>query len=163
MRLIILLIFSLVGIYCRHQMANPSYFQTKYYLRLRLFTYVSGRSLFASSVGRPNQTYDKLDNDRTKLKNVNVTISYQYLSMSQRTKNWKTNRTVSLSFFIVRRKISQCCLILYHFYVLISSKMSIIKKKKHVSKKNKKDWRKHCDIRDVEEFLEDQRLEERLG
>lgn len=41
--------------------------------------------------------------------------------------------------------------------------MSIVKKKKHVSKKNKKDWRKHCDIRDVEEFLEDQRLEERLG
>lgn len=41
--------------------------------------------------------------------------------------------------------------------------MSVIKKKKHVSKKNKKDWRKHCDIRDVEAFLEDQRLEERLG
>ncbi|RVE53431.1 hypothetical protein evm_002001 [Chilo suppressalis] len=41
--------------------------------------------------------------------------------------------------------------------------MPEIKKKKHVSKKNKKDWRKHCDIRDVEEFLEDQRLEERLG
>ncbi|KOB77383.1 Uncharacterized protein OBRU01_03381 [Operophtera brumata] len=41
--------------------------------------------------------------------------------------------------------------------------MSIVKKKKHVSKKNKRDWRKHCDIRDVEEFLEDQRLEERLG
>ncbi|KAI8437837.1 hypothetical protein MSG28_012055 [Choristoneura fumiferana] len=41
--------------------------------------------------------------------------------------------------------------------------MSVVKKKKHVSKKNKKAWRKHCDIRDVEDFLEDQRLEERLG
>ncbi|XP_063832225.1 ribosome biogenesis protein NOP53 [Ostrinia nubilalis] len=41
--------------------------------------------------------------------------------------------------------------------------MSVVKKKKHVSKKNKKAWRKHCDINDVEEFLEDQRLEERLG
>ena len=41
--------------------------------------------------------------------------------------------------------------------------MVLVKKKKHVSKKNKKDWRKHCDIKDVEEFLEDQRLEERLG
>ncbi|CAG9793530.1 unnamed protein product [Diatraea saccharalis] len=41
--------------------------------------------------------------------------------------------------------------------------MPEIKKKRHVSKKNKKDWRKHCDIRDVEDFLEDQRLEERLG
>ncbi|XP_049885845.1 ribosome biogenesis protein NOP53 [Pectinophora gossypiella] len=41
--------------------------------------------------------------------------------------------------------------------------MSVVKKKKHVSKKNKKAWRKYCDIRDVEEFLEDQRLEERLG
>ncbi|KAG6446166.1 hypothetical protein O3G_MSEX004275 [Manduca sexta] len=38
-----------------------------------------------------------------------------------------------------------------------------VKKKKHVSKKNKKDWRKHCDITDVEEFLEEQRLDERLG
>ncbi|KAL4717387.1 hypothetical protein ACJJTC_017274 [Scirpophaga incertulas] len=41
--------------------------------------------------------------------------------------------------------------------------MSVLKKKRHVSKKNKKDWRKHCDIKDVEDFLEDQRLEERLG
>ncbi|XP_050354773.1 ribosome biogenesis protein NOP53 [Nymphalis io] len=41
--------------------------------------------------------------------------------------------------------------------------MTIIKKKKRVSKKNKAAWRKHCDINDVEEFLEDQRLEERLG
>ncbi|XP_026332248.1 ribosome biogenesis protein NOP53 [Hyposmocoma kahamanoa] len=41
--------------------------------------------------------------------------------------------------------------------------MSVAKKKKHVSKKNKKAWRKYCDITDVEAFLEDQRLEERLG
>lgn len=36
-------------------------------------------------------------------------------------------------------------------------------KKKRVSKKKKISWRKHVDITDVEEFLEDQRLEERLG
>lgn len=36
-------------------------------------------------------------------------------------------------------------------------------KKKRVSKKNKIAWRKHVDITDVENFLEDQRLEERLG
>lgn len=41
--------------------------------------------------------------------------------------------------------------------------MSVVKKKKRVSKKNKKAWGKYSDIRDVEEFLEDQRLEERLG
>jgi nucleolar protein 53 len=36
-------------------------------------------------------------------------------------------------------------------------------KKKRVSKKNKISWRKHVNISDVEEFLEDKRLEERLG
>lgn len=36
-------------------------------------------------------------------------------------------------------------------------------RKKHVSKKLKVSWRKHVDINDVEEFLEDKRLEERLG
>uniref|UniRef100_S4PG29 Ribosome biogenesis protein NOP53 n=1 Tax=Pararge aegeria TaxID=116150 RepID=S4PG29_9NEOP len=41
--------------------------------------------------------------------------------------------------------------------------MTIVKKKKRVSKKSKTAWRKHCDITDVEAFLEDQRLEERLG
>ncbi|CAH0730793.1 unnamed protein product, partial [Brenthis ino] len=41
--------------------------------------------------------------------------------------------------------------------------MTIVQKKKRVSKKNKAAWRKHCDIADVEEYLEDQRLEERLG
>lgn len=35
--------------------------------------------------------------------------------------------------------------------------------KKRVSKKNKRSWRKNVDITDVENFLEDQRLEERLG
>lgn len=34
---------------------------------------------------------------------------------------------------------------------------------KKASKKNKKSWRKNTDVEDVEEFLEDQRLEERLG
>lgn len=41
--------------------------------------------------------------------------------------------------------------------------MTAIKKKKRVSKKTKTAWRKYSDINDVEEFLEDQRLEERLG
>lgn len=36
-------------------------------------------------------------------------------------------------------------------------------KKQKVSKKTKKSWRKHIDIKDVDEFLEDKRLEERLG
>ncbi|KOC64303.1 Uncharacterized protein WH47_01471 [Habropoda laboriosa] len=36
-------------------------------------------------------------------------------------------------------------------------------KKRKVSKKNKKAWRKHVDTRDVDKFLEDLRLEERLG
>jgi nucleolar protein 53 len=36
-------------------------------------------------------------------------------------------------------------------------------KKKRVSKKNKKSWRKHTDTRDVDSFLDDKRLEERLG
>ncbi|KAJ3665022.1 hypothetical protein Zmor_000542 [Zophobas morio] len=39
----------------------------------------------------------------------------------------------------------------------------VMKKKKRVSKKSKLSWRKHVNINDVEEFLEDQRLEERLG
>uniref|UniRef100_A0A1B6G0P8 Ribosome biogenesis protein NOP53 n=1 Tax=Cuerna arida TaxID=1464854 RepID=A0A1B6G0P8_9HEMI len=36
-------------------------------------------------------------------------------------------------------------------------------KRKGISMKNKRSWRKHTDIRDVENFLDDQRLEERLG
>lgn len=40
--------------------------------------------------------------------------------------------------------------------------MSVVKRKR-VSKKSKLSWRKHVNIADVEEFLEDQRLEERLG
>ncbi|KAJ9583122.1 hypothetical protein L9F63_022536, partial [Diploptera punctata] len=35
--------------------------------------------------------------------------------------------------------------------------------KKKVSKKNKKSWRKNCNTKDVDDFLEDKRLEERLG
>ncbi len=37
------------------------------------------------------------------------------------------------------------------------------KKRKRVSKNKKKNWRKHTDIEDVEEYLEDQRLQERTG
>ncbi|XP_055911173.1 ribosome biogenesis protein NOP53 [Eupeodes corollae] len=36
-------------------------------------------------------------------------------------------------------------------------------KKKRVSKKTKSSWRKHTDIKDVEDFLEEQRTEERIG
>jgi Nop53 (60S ribosomal biogenesis). len=36
-------------------------------------------------------------------------------------------------------------------------------KKKRVSKKNKKSWRKHTDTKDVDAFLDEKRLEERLG
>ncbi|XP_072031601.1 ribosome biogenesis protein NOP53-like [Amphiura filiformis] len=38
-----------------------------------------------------------------------------------------------------------------------------VSKKKKVSKNKKKNWRKHTDIKDVEEFLEDQRLQLRTG
>ncbi|KAJ8979925.1 hypothetical protein NQ317_003667 [Molorchus minor] len=37
------------------------------------------------------------------------------------------------------------------------------RKKKRASKKLKSSWRKHVDVKDVEEFLEDQRFNERLG
>nr|CAI5818988.1 unnamed protein product [Callosobruchus analis] len=40
---------------------------------------------------------------------------------------------------------------------------SSVGKKKKVSKKLKTSWRKHVNINDVEDFLEDKRLEERLG
>ena len=40
--------------------------------------------------------------------------------------------------------------------------MSEIQKKKRISKKNKSAWRK-TDIKDVEEYLEEQRQEERIG
>ena len=36
-------------------------------------------------------------------------------------------------------------------------------KNKGASKENKKSWRKNTSIEDIEEFLDDQRLEERLG
>lgn len=39
----------------------------------------------------------------------------------------------------------------------------MLDKKKRVSKKTKRSWRKNVDIQDVDRFLEDQRLEERLG
>ena len=37
------------------------------------------------------------------------------------------------------------------------------KRNKNASKKNKKSWRKNTDLDEVEDFLEDQRLEQRLG
>lgn len=41
--------------------------------------------------------------------------------------------------------------------------MDVKSRKKRVSKKLKSSWRKYVNIADVEEFLEDKRLEERLG
>lgn len=41
--------------------------------------------------------------------------------------------------------------------------MAAVVKKKKYSKKSKKNWRKHTDIKDVEEFLDDVRQEERTG
>ncbi|CRL05876.1 CLUMA_CG018939, isoform A [Clunio marinus] len=41
--------------------------------------------------------------------------------------------------------------------------MPKVAKKKHVSMKKKSAWRKNTDITDVENFLEDQRLQERIG
>ena len=46
---------------------------------------------------------------------------------------------------------------------VMDANISRPKAQKKASKKNKKSWRKNTDIEDVEEFLEDQRLEERLG
>lgn len=37
------------------------------------------------------------------------------------------------------------------------------KRRKNASRKNKKSWRKNPDLDDVEDFLDDQRLEARLG
>jgi nucleolar protein 53 len=39
----------------------------------------------------------------------------------------------------------------------------ILNKRKRVSKKNKKSWRKHTEINDVEKFLEAKLREERTG
>lgn len=43
------------------------------------------------------------------------------------------------------------------------STAQILSKRKRVSKKNKKAWRKHTDIKDVEKFLEEKVKEERTG
>ncbi|XP_069694674.1 ribosome biogenesis protein NOP53 [Periplaneta americana] len=43
------------------------------------------------------------------------------------------------------------------------NKVGNVAKKKKVSKKTKKSWRKHIDTKDVDSFLDDKRLEERLG
>lgn len=41
--------------------------------------------------------------------------------------------------------------------------MPKVARKKHVSMKKKSAWRKHTDITDVENFLDEQRLQERIG
>ncbi|XP_049784662.1 ribosome biogenesis protein NOP53 [Schistocerca cancellata] len=46
---------------------------------------------------------------------------------------------------------------------LMQGNVREVKKKKHISKKRKKSLRKYIDIKDVDDFLEDKRLEERLG
>ena len=43
------------------------------------------------------------------------------------------------------------------------STAQVLSKRKRVSKKNKKSWRKHTDIKDVEKFLEEKIREERTG
>ena len=43
------------------------------------------------------------------------------------------------------------------------SKMAAPTKRKRVSKNTKQSWRKHTDINDVEEHLEEARREERTG
>jgi nucleolar protein 53 len=47
--------------------------------------------------------------------------------------------------------------------VVQESRCGVGMKKKRVSKKNKKSWRKYTDTKDVDSFLDDRRLEERLG
>ncbi len=43
----------------------------------------------------------------------------------------------------------------------LSGNSSIIKRRKRVNKNKKKSWNKFSDIQDVEEFLDDVRLQER--
>ena len=38
-----------------------------------------------------------------------------------------------------------------------------IAKRRRVSKKNKKNWRRHADVKDVEDYLEGRRREELFG
>lgn len=37
------------------------------------------------------------------------------------------------------------------------------KRKVKVSKNKKKSWNKHCDVKEVEDYLEEKRFEERIG
>lgn len=41
--------------------------------------------------------------------------------------------------------------------------MSLGIKKKRVSKKTKQSWRKHIDLKDVDDFMEEVRFDERVG
>ncbi len=45
----------------------------------------------------------------------------------------------------------------------VGAKVGAPKRNKKASKKKKASWRKNTDLDDVEEFLEDQRIEDRLG
>ena len=44
-----------------------------------------------------------------------------------------------------------------------SGKDDVKKKRKRVSKKSKRSWRKHVDITDIEEHLDEVRRQERTG
>lgn len=39
----------------------------------------------------------------------------------------------------------------------------VSKRKVKVSKNKKKSWNKHCDVKEVEDYLEEKRFEERIG
>lgn len=45
----------------------------------------------------------------------------------------------------------------------MASEVNVSKKKKKYSKKTKRNWRKQTDIKDVEEYLEEVRRDERTG
>ena len=45
----------------------------------------------------------------------------------------------------------------------MKTETEVNKKKRKVSKRNKKSWIKHVNNKDVEDFLDYKRLEERLG
>lgn len=49
------------------------------------------------------------------------------------------------------------------YYTTMEQKQQAPKKRRKYSKKSKKNLRKYTDVRDVEEFLEEQRFQERTG
>lgn len=60
-------------------------------------------------------------------------------------------------------RLAHFCILQRVCFLLFGRNMVQGIKKKRVSKKSKLSWRKHVSIADIEEFLEDKRLEERLG